>query len=208
MNATSDALLPFRHRAFAVIWSATVVSNIGTWMYNAGSGWLMTTLDADPLMVSLVQVAANLPLFLFALPAGALADIIDRRRFLIFAEAATTAVALVMALMVSLGRVGPVSLLVYTFVLGALGALTAPAWQSVTPSLVPREVLPQAIAANRVGINVSRAVGPALGGLIIGTAGIAMPFWINGISNGGVIGALLWWRPPARKAGRLPASRP
>jgi len=207
VSATSDALVPFRHRAFAVIWTATVVSNIGTWMYNAGSGWLMTTLDADPLMVSLVQVAANLPLFLFALPAGALADIVDRRRFLVLAESATTVVGLAMALMVSLGRVGPVALLAFTFVLGALGALTAPAWQSVVPALVPREALPQAIAANSVGINVSRAVGPALGGLIIGTAGIATPFWINGLSNGGVIGALLWWRPIARGQTRLPAER-
>ncbi len=206
-HSSAPAWTPFRHRAFAVIWAATVVSNIGTWMYNAGSGWLMTTLDADPLMVSLVQVAASLPLFLFALPAGALADIVDRRIFLLVAEASYAAVAVVMALAISLGHVGPVSLLVYTFVLGALGALSAPAWQSVVPTLVPRDVLPQAIAANSVGINVSRAIGPALGGVVIGVAGIAAPFWFNALSNGAVIGALAWWRPPQRTAQRLPAER-
>ena len=91
---------PFRHRVFMVLWTATVVANVGTWMYNAGSGWLMTSLNANPLIISLVQVASSLPMFLFAMPAGALADIVDRRRFLIVGESATTIFSAIFAALV------------------------------------------------------------------------------------------------------------
>src|SRR5436305_8897366 len=101
--SVSSPWSPFRHGIFAVVWTATVVSNIGGWMYSAASGWLMTSLNPDPLIVSLVQVATTLPMFLFALPAGALADIIDRRRFLIVVEIAITAVSTVFAVIVWLG---------------------------------------------------------------------------------------------------------
>jgi predicted MFS family arabinose efflux permease len=198
---------PFRHPAFAVIWTATVVANVGTWMYTAASGWLMTSLNPDPLIVSLVQVAASLPIFLIAIPAGALADIIDRRRFLIGGEIANTVVAAVFASLVMLDLVTPGVLLVFTFLIGAFGALTAPAWQSVTPQLVPKEDLLSAIAANSVGFNVSRAVGPALGGALTAAFGIAAPFWINAASNLGINFGLLWWRPQARGASRLPAEK-
>src|SRR5665811_196133 len=96
---------PFRQTTFTVLWTATVISNIGTWMYNAASGWLMTSLNTDPLMVSLIQVATNLPMFLFAMPAGALADIIDKRRFLIAVEGATTVVSAIIAALVWLSPV-------------------------------------------------------------------------------------------------------
>src|SRR5712691_12602126 len=122
---------PFRHATFTVLWTATVVANIGTWMYNAASGWLMTSLNTDPLIVSMVQVATTLPMFLFALPAGALADIIDRRKFLIVAEIAYTAISFAFAAIVWLGLVTPGNLLLFTFLIGAGGALTAPAWQAV-----------------------------------------------------------------------------
>ena len=95
-----SSLSPFRHASFTVLWTATVVANVGTWMSNAASGWLMTSLDPDPLIVSLVQVATTLPMFLLAIPAGALADIVDRRQFLIAVEAATTAVAALFAALV------------------------------------------------------------------------------------------------------------
>ena len=123
---------------FTVVWTATVVSNIGSWMYNAASGWLMTTLSPDPLIVALVQVATGLPVFLFALPAGALADIVDKRRFLIVAEGATTVVAAVFAAFVSFGLVTPATLLLFAFLIGVGGAVTAPAWQAIVPRLVPR----------------------------------------------------------------------
>jgi predicted MFS family arabinose efflux permease len=197
----------FRHRAFTVIWIATVVSNIGTWMYNAASGWLMVSLNSSALLVSLVQVATSLPMFLFALAAGALADTFDKRRFLIGVETATTVLSALFGALVQFGQVGPGSLLLFMFLIGAGGAFSAPGWQAIVPQLVPAQDLAPALAANSVGINISRAVGPALAGSIIGLAGIAAPFWLNAASNLGVIGALLWWRAPPRAADRLPAEQ-
>jgi predicted MFS family arabinose efflux permease/quinol monooxygenase YgiN len=198
---------PFRHATFTVLWTAAVVANIGTWMYNAAAGWLMTSLSADPLIVSLVQVATSLPMFLFALPAGALADIVDRRRFLIAIEGATTVISAIIAALVWLNLVTPGTLLLFTFLLGAGAALTAPAWQSIVPQLVSKQDLNAAVAANSVGINISRAIGPALGGIVIAGIGIAAPFWGNAVSNLAIIGALLWWRSPQIVAQRLPAER-
>jgi MFS family permease/quinol monooxygenase YgiN len=198
---------PFHHRAFAVIWAATLVSNVGGWMYSAASGWLMTSLNPDPLLVALVQAASNLPIFLFALPAGALADIFDKRKYLIVVESLTTAVSAVYAVMVGLGWATPGNLLVFTFLIGAAGALTVPAWQAVVPRLVPRNDLPAGIAANSIGVNISRALGPALGGVTIASFGIVAPFWINAISNLGIVGALLWWREAKGPGTLLPAER-
>jgi MFS family permease len=176
-------------------------------MYSAASGWLMTTLSADPLIVSMVQVATSLPMLLLALPAGALADIVDRRRLLLAAEFATTLIAALFAVFVSLGVVTPLILLLFTFIISVCGVLTAPAWQAVVPQLVPRRELGPAVTANSVGFNISRAIGPALGGAAIATIGIAAPFWSNAISNIGVLGALLWWRPAPRTVNPLPAER-
>ncbi len=202
------ALAPFRNRVFRLLWLATVVANIGSWMYNASAGWLMTSLNADPLMVSLVQAAASLPLFLFALPAGALADIVDQRRFILILEILVAVVAVTFAALLSAGYVTPAMLLLFMLVISTLAALEAPAWQSIVPQLVGKEDLPAAVAANSVGINISRAIGPALAGIVITAFGIAAPFWLDAFSNMGVIGVFLWWRrskaPPTR---RLPAER-
>ncbi len=199
--------IAFHHPTFTVVWIATVVANVGTWMYNAASGWLMTNLDADPLAVSLVQVASSLPMFLFALPAGALADTVDKRRFLIGCEIMLTIVAGASAVMVGLNLITPHILLLFTFLLGVGAALTAPAWQSVVPQLVPKADLAAAVASNGVGVNISRAIGPALGGVVIGALGLAAPFWFNALSNFAVIGALLWWRPAPSAEGALPPER-
>ncbi|HLH88688.1 MAG TPA: MFS transporter [Xanthobacteraceae bacterium] len=198
---------PFRRSAFTVIWGASLASNLGTWMYAAASGWLMTGLNPDPLIVSLVQVASSLPIFLVAIPAGALADIVDRRRFLIAGEIANTAIAAAFAVLVTLGLVTAPILLLFTFLIAAFGALTAPAWQAVTPQLVPQQDLPAAIALNTIGFNLSRAVGPALGGALAAAFGIAAPFWVNAASNLGINGALQWWCPPQPAGSRLPAER-
>jgi len=205
--SASSPWSPFRHPAFAVVWTATVVSNIGNWMYSAASGWLMTSLNPDPFIVSMVQVATSLPMFLFALPAGALTDIVDRRKFLLVAEIAITAVSFVFAAVVWLGRATAENLLLFTFLIGVGGALTAPAWQAIVPNLVPKQDLNPAIAANGVGVNVSRAVGPALAGVIVAKWGVAAPFWLNAISNLGIIGALMWWKPPPTGQRRLPVER-
>jgi MFS family permease len=166
----------------------------------------MTTLDPDPLLVSLVQVAASLPVFLFALPAGALADILDRRRFLIGAETYIAIVSIVFAALVWLHVITPVTLLVFVFLIETGSAITSPPWQAVVPQLVPREELAPAISMNSVGVNISRALGPAVGGVLTAVWGLALPFWINAFSNLGVIGALAWWRAP-RERTHLPAER-
>jgi predicted MFS family arabinose efflux permease/quinol monooxygenase YgiN len=205
-HARASAWSPFRHPAFAVLWTATVVSNIGGWISSAASGWLMTSLDPTAFVVSLVQVASTLPMFLGAVPAGALADVIDKRQFLIAANVATVIVIAAYAAVVQLGLATPVNLLLFTFVNGLTSAFMSPPWQSIVPQLVPKPELSPAITANSVGVNVSRAVGPAIGGLIIASLGLAAPFWIDAVSTIGVIGALIWWRSP-HAAARLPAER-
>jgi predicted MFS family arabinose efflux permease len=197
----------FRYRMFATLWVATIVSNIGGWMYSAAAGWLMTSLTKDAFLVSLVQVANSAPLFLLAMGAGALTDIVDKRRLLIWGESATAVLSGVFAAYVWLNWVSPVSLLWFMFLVSVCGALTSPAWQAVVPSLVPKEELPSAISANSVGFNLSRAVGPALAGAIIGPLGIAAPFVINAVSNFGVIGVLGGWHEPKVTADALPAER-
>jgi predicted MFS family arabinose efflux permease len=167
----------------------------------------MTTLTTDPLMVSLVQVANSLPVLIFAFPAGALADVVDKRKFLIFAETSIALLATLFAWLVWRGLVGPQTLLFFVFIIGAAGALTAAPWQAVVPELVPKEDLAPAIALNSLGVNVSRALGSALGGVLIAAAGVSAPFWANAVSNAGVIGVLLWWQPPPRASRHLPAER-
>ena len=205
-SAAASPWSPFARRAFAVIWTATLISNIGGWMYAAACGWLMTSLDSSPLVVSLVQVATTLPIFLFALPAGALTDSLDKRRFLLWGEGFIAVTSALMAGLVWLDLVTAPRLLVLAFLVSAGDALTAPPWQAVVPLLVPPAQLRPAVAANGVGFNISRAVGPALGGALVGPFGIAAPFVVNAVSNFGVIGALIWWRPP-RHTSRLPPER-
>ena len=192
---------------FAMLWVATIVSNIGGWMYSAAAGWLMTSLTKDAFLVSLVQVANSSPLFLLAMVAGALSDIVDKRRLLIWGEGATAVLSGIFAVYVWFNWVTAVSLLWFMFLVSVCGALTSPAWQAVVPSLVPKEELPAAVSANSVGFNLSRAVGPALAGAIIGPLGIAAPFVINAVSNFGVIGVLLGWREPKVATDTFPPER-
>ena len=187
-----------------MVWTATVVSNLGGWVSAAASGWLMTTLNPDPLVVSLVQVASYLPLFLLALPAGALTDLIDRRKLLLFSELAVTAFGVALAVLVSRQLITPASLIVMTALVSAAAAVGAPPWQAVVTDLVPRSDLPSAVSLNSLGINISRAVGPALGGLLVSAFGYGLPFWIDAFSNVGVLGALVWWKSPQRTKATLP----
>ncbi|MGD1926768.1 MAG: MFS transporter [Paracoccaceae bacterium] len=201
----ASPMAPFRHRAFAILWIATVASNIGTWMHDVGAGWLMTELAPSPVMVAAVQAATTLPIFLFALLAGAIADIVDRRQLLIWVNVAMGFAALAMAVLVHFDLVTPWVLLFFTFLFGTGAAFIAPAWQAIVPKLVPREDLSSAIALNSMGINVSRAIGPALAGVLIVAAGLAAPFLVNALSVIGIVAALWWWRPEAKAASGLPA---
>ncbi len=198
---------PFDSVAFTVILVASTIANIGIAIFDTSSGWLMTTLNADPMAVSMVQIATTLPMFLLTLPAGALADIVDARRLLIAVEILVTVVSAVFAALVTAGAATETALLSTTFVLGAAGALIAPAWLKVTPQLVPPQELASAVAANGAAYNMSRAVGPALGGVAIATLGINSPYWAFSASNLALIAALLWWRSPRKGADSLPAER-
>ncbi len=197
------ALAPLRHPAFRLLWLANLASNTGLWMQNTGAGWMMTSLAPSPLMVSLVNVASLLPVFLLALPAGALADILDRRLYLIAAQAWIAACGLVLAVLAYAGMLGPWGLIALTFAIGAGTAMNFPGWAATTPDLVPRRDLAQAIVLNGIGFNLTRAVGPALGGFTIALAGPEANFALNALSFLVVILALLVWRP-RRDRSRLP----
>jgi MFS family permease len=205
--ASTSAWSPLRYLPFAVLWTAMLLSNVGGWMHDVGAGWLMTTLNPSPLLVSLVQAATTLPMFVLALPAGALADIADRRWFLLAATVFMTCTALALGLLVAAGGMTPGALLAFTVAMGIGTAMGGPAWQSMVPQLVPREDLAPAVALNSVGVNVARAIGPALGGLAITALGLAAPFLLNALSFVAVIGALLWWRPQPRPKHQLPAEQ-
>ncbi|WP_043362137.1 MFS transporter [Belnapia sp. F-4-1] len=199
--ALPRAFAPLRHSVFRMLWLATLASNIGGWMQNTGAGWLMTSLSPSPFMVGLVQAATMLPVFLLALPAGALADIVDRRLFLLGAQAWVLLMALILAVLTVTDAIGPWGLLALTFAIGIGSAMNFPAWAATTNELVPREDLVGAIALNGIGFNLARAVGPALGGFAIAAAGPEAAFALNAVAFLVLILALLFWRrsePPRR----------
>jgi predicted MFS family arabinose efflux permease len=191
------AFAPLRHREFAWLWFAGLISNTGSWMHEMAAGWLMTTLNPKPLLVALVQTASTLPVFLLALPAGTLADRMDRRHLLLLAQLAMLLLALLLGVQVLYGAQSVAGLLVITLGIGVCTAIIAPTWQSVIPQLVAREDLQSAVALHAVGMNISRAIGPAIGGLLIAAYGLAWPFLVNAASFLAVIYALWRWRPVA-----------
>ncbi|HEX6182365.1 MAG TPA: MFS transporter [Pyrinomonadaceae bacterium] len=191
---TSSTWSPLRLPLFRALWLAAVASNVGTWMHNVGAEWLMTTLAPTPFIVALMQTAETAPTFLLALPAGALADIIDRRRLLIFSQAWMLLAAIALAASTLAGLTNPTVLLLLTFALGLGAAMNAPAWQAIVPELVPRDELAAAVSVNSVAFNIARAVGPALGGLLVAAAGPWAVFLLNSFSFVGVILVLYRWR--------------
>ncbi len=205
--AAPSALAPLGRSAFALLWIATVVSNTGTWMIDGGAGWLMTQLAPNPATVALVQAATTLPVFLFALPAGALADIVDRRTLLLVVNLAMAAAAVALTALVAADAMTAELLLLFTFLLGAGAAFVAPAWQAIVPGLVPRAELSAAISLNSVGINVSRAIGPAVAGALIVAAGLWAPFLANALSFLAILAALSIWSGETHAGRRLPPER-
>lgn len=203
---TGGAWAPLRQRVFRMLWMASIVSNIGSWMHEVGAGWLMTSLAPTPLMVALVQAATTAPVFLLAIPAGALADIVDRRRHLIVAQTWMMLSASVLGVLTLAGWITAPLLLLLTFSLGVGTAMTMPAWGAIVPELITRPQLPAAIALNSVGMNISRTVGPALAGAIVAATGPGAVFCLNALSFLAVILALRSWRRAPRKSD-LPAER-
>ncbi len=205
-TSTSGAWSPLRNTTFRMLWIATIASNIGTWMHEVGAGWLMTTLSTNPLHVALIQVAGSLPMFFLALPAGAAADIVDKRRYLLLVQLWMSAVAVTLASLTLLGLMNVPLLLTLTLALGIGTALMMPAWSALTPELVGKEDLPNAVAISSVGINVSRAIGPALAGLVVSLVGPWLTFALNAISFAGVILVLFTWKRELKEP-LLPAER-
>lgn len=188
---------PLRHRVFAVIWAATVLGNIGTFMRDVASAWLVTDLSPSPAAVAMIQAAGTLPVFLLAIPAGVLSDILDRRRFLIGIQIGLAVVSTTLALLAWTGTVSVASLIALTFLGGVGAALAAPAWQAIVPELVPRSDIKGAVALNSLGINIARSIGPALGGLLLAALGAAAVYGIDVLTYVVVSAALLWWRREA-----------
>jgi len=203
---------PLRIPLFRDRFIAATVSNVGSWMQDTAGTWLMTALTTSPLLIALMQTAASLPVVVLGLIAGATADIIDRRRLLIFWQAWMLVAVLVLSVLTFCGVIGPWWLLGLTFMLNIGTAMNNPAWQAIVPELVPREMLTDAVTLNSVSNNVARAVGPALGGLMVGAFVIAhhgagSVFLLNSISFIGVIFVLYRWKRTPLFKSALPAER-
>ncbi len=196
-NKGASSFAPLRQSVFAVLWAATVLGNIGSFMRDVASSWLVTDLSASPTAVALIQTAATLPIFLLAIPAGVLSDILDRRRFLIFVQLVLASVSATLLILSHTGALTVEYLIALTFIGGIGAAFMGPTWQSIVPELVPREDLKSAVALNSLGINIARAIGPAAGGLILASFGAAVTYGMDVLSYVFVIAALLWWKRPA-----------
>ena len=200
-RGAGSALEPLREPVFRALWVASLVSNVGTWMQNVGGAWLMTSLTPSPVLVALMQTATSLPVFLIGLPAGTLADLIDRRRLLLVTQTWMLVCAGLLGVLTVAGLTSPLVLLVLTFGLGLGATANNPAWQATTPEVVSRPRLPAAIALNAAGFNLARAIGPALGGLLVAALGPGANFLLNAASFLGTIIVLARWKRSDTVAG-------
>lgn len=185
---------PLAQPLFRSLWLASLGSNVGTWLQNVAAGWEMTNLSPSPLMVALVQVAITAPGFALALVAGALADIFDRRLLLIVTQIAGAVIAAVLALVTASGQLSAPVLLLLTFLLGVQSAMSVPAWTANIADIVPRGQLAPAVALGAVSFNLSRAIGPALGGAILTFADSSIAFALNGLSFVAMLWVLSRWK--------------
>jgi MFS family permease len=203
-GATPSAWAPVRANPFRRLWAAQLVSNVGTWMQMVGAQWLVLTLSRSATLVGLVQTASMLPAMFLAVPAGAISDVVDRRRMLLWIQLAMAAAAAGLAALTAVGVVTSAIVLVFTFALACGTAFMNPTWQAIQPELVPRQQIPQAVTLSSLSINIARAVGPALGGLLVAAAGASWAFTLNAVSFMFVAAAVLAWRrsPESSPVGR------
>ncbi len=206
LEPAAAAASPLRNPVFRMLWGVWVTANVCMWMNDVAAAWLMTTLTTAPLMVALVASAASLPVFLLGLPSGALADIVDRRRLLLFTQVWVAAVGLITCLVVFAGAITPLSLLLLTFANGIGLALRWPVYAALVPELVPRSQLSSALALNTIAMNVSRIAGPAVAGAVIAAAGSAYVFMLNAVLSVGAALVLARWRR-APRVSALPGER-
>ncbi len=197
---------PFAIPIFRAIWIASLASNFGGLIQSVGAAWMMTSLSASPVLVALVPASTTLPIMLFSLWAGAVADNLDRRKVMMACQLFMLLVSTALALVAWLGALTPWTLLGFTFLIGCGTAINGPAWQASVGDMVPRPMLPDAVAFNSMGFNIARSAGPALGGAIVAVAGAAAAFLVNALSYIGLIAVLFRWKPdlPPR---RLPRER-
>lgn len=191
---------PLRNPVYRNLFIAQFVSNIGTFMQSVAAQWFLVERHSSDVLVALVQTASLGPTLIFGFFAGVLADLFDRRRLLILLQSYAVLVGLILAVLAYLGRLSPVSLLMFTLAIGCASALTAPAWQAIQPEVVPREQIPAASVLGSVSGNAARAIGPAIGGVVAALAGPAAVFTINAVSFAGIIVALAGWRRPKQEA--------
>ncbi len=191
----ASALVPLSSPTFRALWIASLASNFGGLVQAVGAAWLMTSLTPSANMVALVQASTTLPIMVFSLAAGAVADSFNRRRVMLAAQCFMLVVSVALTVVAWFGLLTPWTLLGFTFLIGCGTALHNPAWQASVGDIVPRAHLPAAVVLNSVGFNLTRSVGPAIGGLIVATAGAAAAFAVNSLSYLALIGVLIAWRP-------------
>lgn len=203
MKKTGSPLDLLENRTYRMLWSATLASNLGTLIQTVGAGWLMTTIATSPVQVALVAASNTLPVMLFALPAGALADSYDRRKLMLGAQIFMFIVSVCLALAAWFELLTPWSLLAFTFLLGCGMAVHNPSWQSSVRDIVSREEVTSAVLLNSMGFNLMRSVGPAFGGFIVSVAGVAWAFIANAVSYLFLIAALFAWKRPEKPVNPL-----
>ena len=203
-RAAGTAWSPLRIVAFRALWLAQLGSMVGTWMQTVGAQWLLIDEPNASTLVSLVQTASLMPMLLLALPAGVLADSFDRRRLLVGVQLATCAVGAVLAGLALTGELSPTVLLTFTFLLGAGAAVSMPPWQALVPDIVPRHEVRAAAALGAVSMNLARAVGPALAGLLIAQLSVGVVFAVNAATYAVTALVLLRWAPRGRVSGDVP----
>ena len=195
MTERASPLAPFAHPTFRSIWLANLASSFGGLIQSVGAAWLMTSIASSVDMVALVQASTSLPIMLFSLVGGAIADSFNRRRVMLAAQCFMLAVSAALMVLTYLGMMSPWVLLAFTFLLGCGTAINNPSWQASVGDLVPRDHLPSAVALNSIGFNLSRSVGPAVGGIVVAAAGAAAAFAINTLSYLALIAVLFRWKP-------------
>lgn len=203
-EAPPSAWAPLRIAAYRNLWLALLATNIGLWMQTVGAQWLLVNEANASALVAMVQTASLLPILLLALPAGALSDTFDRRHLLIAVQGYLVGVGLVLTLLTATGRMPPALLLTLTFALGVGQALTLPAWAATIPDLVPRPQLQSASALGAISVNLARSVGPALAGVLVAKAGVAVVFAIDTVTFLLFALALLRWRPGDVRSAEVP----
>lgn len=197
---------PLRHSVYRSLWAGALLSNIGTWMHDIAAGWTMMGLNPSPVFVPLLQTAGSLPMFLLALPGGALADILDRRRLLAGSLAGIILVIAVLGLLTVLGWTSGWVLLVMTFLIGVGNGISHPASDALTPEVVEPRDLPQALSLDSVGLNLARAIGGALGGFLTAVVGPGGVFLMNAAASVPLPLTLLGWKRPTERTSLPPES--